>query len=144
MVPYILVGMFAAFETEKLRSAILSGAGALVGGKASAIRPNTLDSTAVWRLSIDVIRPLRSSLGFERNCFSASRLGFAVARLQGFNYKPGTASASSSGSALLRREDTPLLRLATEAVGGDHKSANQCKYTAKPKGPVPCTQCILR
>jgi hypothetical protein len=33
MVPYILVGMFAAFETEKLRSAILSGAGALVGGK---------------------------------------------------------------------------------------------------------------
>ena len=26
MVPYILVGMFAAFETEKLRRAILSGA----------------------------------------------------------------------------------------------------------------------
>jgi hypothetical protein len=33
MVPYILVGMFVAFETEKLRRAILSGAGALVGGK---------------------------------------------------------------------------------------------------------------
>jgi len=29
MVPYILVGIFAAFETEKLRRAILSGAGAV-------------------------------------------------------------------------------------------------------------------
>ena len=37
MVPYILVGMFAAFETEKLRRAILSGAGALVGCRFSSI-----------------------------------------------------------------------------------------------------------
>ena len=36
MVPYILVGMYAAFETEKLRRAILSGAGALVGCRFSS------------------------------------------------------------------------------------------------------------
>jgi hypothetical protein len=33
MVPYILVGMFVAFETQKLCRAILGGAGALLGGK---------------------------------------------------------------------------------------------------------------
>jgi hypothetical protein len=33
MIPYILVGMFVAFETQKLCRAILGGVGALRGGK---------------------------------------------------------------------------------------------------------------
>jgi hypothetical protein len=33
MIPYILVGMFVAFEAQKLCRAIMGGAGALLGGK---------------------------------------------------------------------------------------------------------------
>ena len=54
MVPYILVGMFVAFETQKLCRAILGGAGALLGGKRRRSEPtNSLDLTAMWRSSID-------------------------------------------------------------------------------------------
>jgi len=84
MVTYILVGMFAAFEAEKLRRAILSGAGALVSGKRRLSAPNTLDSTAVWRLSIDVIRPLRSSLGFVPQLFFRQSSGVCSSKVARF------------------------------------------------------------